>query len=519
MKTRFFGVVLGLLLCGAQINAAPQEAKSQRLTRSAQSSNLLKATLSENIYRQEAYDAEYTVQVPYQAQETYTVDVPYQETVPYTDYEDYYEQEYSCRNVTRYREQCRNEQLCTPVAGRCQSVEECGTNALGQRICKVRQVCEAAGRECRDVRQCQQVPYTDQDCGYQNVRKSRPVTRYRTETRYRQETRTRTVTRYREETRCCETRYKSVFDRQRTLAVEVEMQGAFQLIGSETETVLIALAGSESSPDVTVTIQNPIYKYRMGQKTFRAGVLKVQVIGEAPFDMTTAGVQTIQDLKMQFVQDQAILSFKDTLAANRMETQYQLQLFEGGQLILEETIMNDQKLIKQLALEALDRLKKYEIRLSVQRKSALLKEGQIAFEKLGLYEKIELTQSEIQGLSDKSLVQITSLDGLGAQSVLRLEDLTLDLPEVETTYKVVVWKVNGGKLEWLGEKTLSREQITTADGLQVRLLDAGVKEKTLDQVVISRATMYFDVVVRRKSSQYLGTQTIQFITNKRMSVR
>lgn len=222
---------------------APAEQKTAQIKRTATSQNVLTGTLTKNLFKTETYQAPYTVQVPYQAEETYTVEIPYEDTetytvevpyqvdetytievpyqdtetytenvaytieVPYTEWVTEYRQEYKCTDVTRYRQECRNEQKCYLVPGtggqQCRMVEECGTNVHGQRICKTRQVCtdNPAQQRCDTHQVCSNVPYTDRDCRYENVPYQTQVTKYRSETRYRQETRTRTVTRYRNETR------------------------------------------------------------------------------------------------------------------------------------------------------------------------------------------------------------------------------------------------------------------------------------------------------------------------------
>ncbi|MEN0059656.1 MAG: hypothetical protein AAGB31_12525, partial [Bdellovibrio sp.] len=59
--------------------ATPTETVQQQLTRSAKDGLSLQGRLTKNLYRQEPYEANYTVKVPYEATETYYVDVPYEE--------------------------------------------------------------------------------------------------------------------------------------------------------------------------------------------------------------------------------------------------------------------------------------------------------------------------------------------------------------------------------------------------------------------------------------------------------
>lgn len=221
---------------------APSEQPMRTIERRGQTSELT-TSLSKAIYRNEAYQAEYTERVAYQEQETYYEDVPYEVSVPYTDYEEYTDTEYKCHtrmkeecgyerecrqesyedcdkvrechNVPRRvceneqvcengpsrqecsqeqvcstgpgRQECRQEEVCENKPGReeCREAEECGTNARGERICKVRRKCETVGggRECRMENKCRNVP-GERECRYENKCRTVPGERQcRTENR------------------------------------------------------------------------------------------------------------------------------------------------------------------------------------------------------------------------------------------------------------------------------------------------------------------------------------------------
>ncbi len=104
-----------------------------------------------------------------------------------------YEQEYRCE--TSYEQDCRQERSCYTVPGerqcsqervcetrteppRCETVEECGTNALGEPICKTREQCSGGGtvEECGYVERCYNTG-SREECSYQNVCSNRPVER------------------------------------------------------------------------------------------------------------------------------------------------------------------------------------------------------------------------------------------------------------------------------------------------------------------------------------------------------
>lgn len=132
MTPKFSQVVSALL--SAQLMFAPyaHAAGAQpnvNLQRTAQSTDPLTTTVSQDVYRTEDYQDSYTVQVPYQEEETYYENVPYQEKETYTDYEEYWDTERVCRNETVYDDQCRNERKCTPrYERRCETRRVCSLN-------------------------------------------------------------------------------------------------------------------------------------------------------------------------------------------------------------------------------------------------------------------------------------------------------------------------------------------------------------------------------------------------------
>lgn len=130
----------------------------------------------------------------------------------------------------------------------------------------------------------------------------------------------------------------------------------------------------------------------------------------------------------------------------------------------------------------------------------------------------QLNQTEINDLSNTSLVKIQSLDGYGSRSLLHLEDRSTDSPDINSTYRIVVWRVSNQSHEWLGEKKLSRSQLKLKEKMGVLLIHAGVKEKTLDQLVTSRVLLAIDVYVQRSSPLYLGSTTIFFKVSKQIFV-
>ncbi|WP_374001803.1 hypothetical protein [Bdellovibrio bacteriovorus] len=552
------GVIVTLMI-GASAFAAPQETKQTTLTRTAQSANTVRGELSANVYKQEPYQANYTEQVPYQAEETYYVDVPYQaeetytvdipyqttetyyenvpytERVAYTDYEEYWDTEYQCRNVTKYRQECSNERLCEPGGRTCQPITECGTNAHGERICKTRNECTEGPRVCRDVPSCRQVPYTDRECSNERVRKTRPVTRYRDETHYRQElrtrtvtkyrqetrtrtvtkyrseARTRTVTKYREETRCCVTKYREVFDHQFTQPVSVIFPQEAALLAGESEQIKLVLSGTEAKPEVQMTIQSDIFTYVVAESK-QEGREKVFVVKTTPkWNEANAGTATVTDLKLQFNKGQGQITFKETIGSARVTSVYTVVIRDqqSQAVVFEQRAENTAAKIVTIATPGLAREGQYSIQLRVERHGVNVASGALSFEQTALYEKKELDQDEVQNLKNASQVQILRIEGAGADRVVIIRDQTPAMEEVQSQYKLVVWKkLSNGKIEWLGEKNFTREAIALAGE------ELGIALKAINLNPSPSTKLYMDLVVRRDSAQYLGGQKVQFIVNK-----
>ncbi|WP_413613425.1 hypothetical protein [Bdellovibrio sp. HCB-110] len=530
-----FGVILTLLL-GATSFAAPQEKTQDIIKRELSSGTTVRTEMSLNVYRQEPYQAEYTEQVPYQAEETYYVDVPYQTTetyyenvpyterVAYTDYEEYWDNEYVCHNVTKYRQECHNERVCAPGGRVCQPITECGTNARGERICKTRNECRDEGpRDCRDVPQCRQVPYTDRECGYDRVRKTRTVTKYRDEiryrqeqrtrtvTKYRQEARTRTVTKYREETRCCVTKYRDVFDHQFTQPVAVIFPAEAVLLAGEVERIQVTLRGSESAPIVNISVNSDVFGYAIEQ-TRMDGREKVFVLKLVPkWSEQNAGTATVQGLKLSFNKGQGKVSFKETVASARLVSAYTLEIRDqqSQAVVLEERLQGTEAKVFEIATPGLAREGKYTVLLHVERHGVNVAGGALSFDQTISYEKKELDQDEIQNLKNKDQVQLISIEGQGAERVVVIRDQTPAMEEIQSTYKLVVWKkLSNGKIEWLGEKSFTRDSIARAGD------ELGIALKAIGLNPAANVKLYMDLVVNRTSAQYLGGQKVQFIVSK-----
>jgi len=149
--------LIALLLAVPLIPAIADQTESQ-ITRTKDKPGPLSAKLSETLYRTEEYQAEYTVQVPYEDTEIYTERVPYEAQEEYQDTEVYTENEYRCHNETRYEERCSPEQKChTEHRRECRQEQQCEN--VPRRVCEPRERCENVPRQhCEPKEHCENVP-------------------------------------------------------------------------------------------------------------------------------------------------------------------------------------------------------------------------------------------------------------------------------------------------------------------------------------------------------------------------
>lgn len=538
----------------------PAEKTSAQIKRSATSANPVSVGLSKNLFRTEEYQAPYTVQVPYQdtetytvevpyqVEETYTVEVPYQDTetyvenvpytvrVPYTDYETDYRQEYQCQNVTRHRQECRNEQKCYLIPGtgggqQCRQVEECGVNVHGQRICKTRTVCDGASnppqQRCDNQQVCHNVPYTDRECSYVNVPYRREVTRYRDETHYRQETRTRTVTRYRNETRtrtvtrtrtetrtrevtkyrdeerCCVTKTRQVFDRQLSFNVEVVFPQEAQLVANETETLNVKLVSADAAgAQVQVDIVDSIYGYTIASQSANGASIQVVLALAPKFDLTNAGISSINGLRIDYVAaaQKFQVSFADAITSSRVQSAYSIvisDLASGAQIeeLAVSSLANGQ--LGAVVKTALDSQAKIKATLKVKRAGLLIAGGEITFEASVNFEKRPLIKDDLAALSDAKLIS-GQVIGQGIDSSFQLIDQTSEFSDVETSYDIfLTLKTADGGNQALKTTSISREALKQ-QGMALKLASVFKDAASAQKNLTAGRVIKFSIHAKRK---------------------
>lgn len=521
--------------------AAPLEQNSIQLTRGAGQFEL-KGDLTKNFYRQEPYQAEYEVQVPYEAQETYTEQIPYEVTVPYTDYEEYYDQEYRCHDRTEYQNECGYETRCRTVPGQrecrterlcsrepgdniCQEVEECGTNARGERICKRRKVCDRgpdrencrneqicstspSREDCRSEYECHQVPRTRQECGYESVRKTREVIRHRTETRYREETRTRTVTRYRSETRCCVTKYADVFDHQSALSVRLVIPKAAVLEASESESIVVTMTGEN---DIELTAPQTLYGYNVEKKTQNGREIVVELGLTPKFKAAELGEATIKDLKVMIKSQGTSVAFKDLGIRPKVLTSYELVVLEkdNGREVARVGVGSQGvgPVVVPLAVMLSQDLD-YMIELKVQRSGMVLDKG-VQFSKQIEQKKNPLRAEDF----GENSISPLELKGEGRGVKLVFSERAPQHEEVKTRYLVKVIRQSGifgtGR-KILAEKALNRSWGAGAGVVELSFRgDLEISSEDLERYLAPGYKVWIELTVQRQAERLNGGQALQ----------
>lgn len=124
--------MLAVVIAMPSAFAAPKELPAADVIRTPQNAAKIVTQLSENLYRTETYEDNYTVQVPYQEEEVYYEDVPYQEWETYTEWEEYWDWERLCKDHTEWERRCENKRVCEPkFERRCEIKKICSVHVPG----------------------------------------------------------------------------------------------------------------------------------------------------------------------------------------------------------------------------------------------------------------------------------------------------------------------------------------------------------------------------------------------------
>ncbi|MFN7453265.1 MAG: hypothetical protein ACK5RO_01265 [Pseudobdellovibrionaceae bacterium] len=544
---------MSLLLIASNAFAEPAQSPRQTLTRTEQSGLQLGTTLTKNIYRQEPYQAEYTERIPYEVE------------VPYTDYEEYYENEYRCN--TDYEQQCgyenvcrsvpdrecRQERVCRPTPGRenCQMVEECGTNALGEPICKTRKVCtsEPGGedcdyvercsntsrqecgfeercsstsrqecgyeercsnttrQECSNEYQCRQVPR--ERCGYENVRKTRPVTKYRTETRYR------------EETRCCVTKYKDVYERQDALQLNIKFPQGTELVAGETEQFEAEFLGEAGRADLGLKALKAVFGYKIANKSIQGSNALVELALVPRFTEEQLGPGTISGISL----DAGQLIFIDKGNHARITSVYKAKLIDKSSGAVIATASGQATAKDKISLPIAGNLIEdvdYKIVLQVTRTGLVLPKGQVQFSAEG---SIQFERINPTDFTREDLVSQPDIQGSKKSAILVFKDRSPKHKAVKTVYQIELIRPAGflgTKRETMLVKNIDREQVSQSSDGTVKLkltTDLGLDGKTAERYISDGRTVYVNLKVIRQSARLNGGKNIEIAKSEKLRIQ
>lgn len=381
-----------------------------------------------------------------------------------------------------------------PNPPHCEPRRVCHNEPGGPGVCTIDQVCE-------------NVPVRKQVCDWQNVMKSRPVTKYRNETRYRQETRTRTVTKYRTETRCCVTKQRQVFDHQWTQAVTIQFPADAPLYVGEKESLQVSLTGSEGQPQVIVQMLDSVYGYQVVRQDVTPGLIVVALQTRPKFTAAELGAGTLKGLELVIQgTGQAYVRFQDAGRKTRVDSTYQVTVLEDGtNAVLAQANLAQMTgawvqipLTMPLAIE-----KKYSVVLDVNRVGSVIAEGQVRFQAQSTY--VGVLDMNVQ--KDNSKIHVIGIEGSGLNAVAVFQDLAPAHPEMKTTYKISTSRRgSGGSEVYMQDKSLEPATLSVGvDGYyRVSFADLGVSADNLIRYFRSGDSVKVDLEVFRTSPRISG---------------
>lgn len=486
------------------------------LTRNASSPQNITTQLSRDEYRYEERIESYTEQVPY------TIEVPY------PDEKTYFVPETRCNDVPRIREVCHTEQRCEQVPRReCHDVTRCTQGRLEltpdveavalaaaperdhadrpkphpKPNCRTVQVCEIRNETvCRPARVCHNKTKIEHVCRVVQIPHTRIVTRYRTETHYRPEQRSRVVT-------------VPVFDHTWSVGVNVVMPEQSTLQGNETESVFVALGGTEQAPEPQVRVESGIFNYNVLDTQREGNQFTVRLGLVAKFAPGDLGRQTVTGLLFTKNSAGTFVRFHDAGVVARTNTRYQVEVLDQdlGQVVFSQDVpghVGVQDVMVPIP-DGLNDRHDHLIRLSVDREGIVLTQAE-SFQ----VEEVQLVQLDPKPYVDPNGVREFSITGSPSGPLLIFTDATPNDGRAVTSYQLKLEKKVWGFL-WkttVAEGMFNRADLKNLDGKVVLPLSAfpGMTREKVDGVFDSGVTIYMSLAVRRVSERLKAVSPVQF---------
>ncbi|MES3037608.1 MAG: hypothetical protein V4736_06845 [Bdellovibrionota bacterium] len=472
----------------AIVNPAKADNPSQSLQR-VKGQSTLEAQLSQDVYDSIPVQVNYTEQVPYQVEETYTdyVSETQSQHVCHTTYENVCATEQVCHQVNN--PVCDTHQVCVsgPSQQSCSTVQECGTNALGEPICKDREVCTDSGpgspvcqnvQECRDNTQnqcsseyrCNQVPR--QSCGYENVTVQVPVQR------------TRIVTRYQSVTKCCHTEYQSQLIGTDRVNVQIRFPAAAALLDGEKEIIGVAMV---SETQVAINSSQAVFGYKIVSQKLQGGKLIVDLAVTPKYGPNDLGKESLASVYLKVMNGKSELTMVDSGVVPRVQSSYAVTIKDKAtaKVLAQGKGVSAGKREISIALAALPNDRDLTIEVQVSRQGIVL-QSKISFTHKSDW---DFRFENPEQFSDANLVNVSELRGQKSQTKLVLKDATAEHPVVQTQYEILLER-KGGFLgldkKDLVKATLNRDLLKKnssgeyeIDVVQDLKLDAAEAEKQL----------------------------------------
>lgn len=224
----------------------------------------------------------------------------------------------------------------------------------------------------------------------------------------------------------------------------------------------------------------------------------------------TVDSESVHDLKLSFDKGIGTISFQETVESYSMTSVYTLEVrdYQTQELVFVKRIEGNEAKLFEVPARNLNRNGKYAMRLHVERRNANDDGSSIHFDQIFIYEKKSTEYEEVEKLYRSDQVQIMALEGSGSNRTVIIRDLTPNHEDINSTYKLVVWRKWYGDIEWLGEKSFTRDQITRTEN------ELAIPLKSINLNPAPGQRLYMDLVVTRKSDVYLHGRKVQFIVNK-----
>ncbi len=517
MKTT---VILALLFLGLRSFAAPNENTNQNISRNGQSPLELTVQLTKNMYRQQPYDAHYTVQVPYQ------------DTESYLDTETSYENQYICRNRTEYEQRCHMNDGCDSVSdftpmfnikdfgdittfGHVPAPGGGGGGGDDER--PSRPPPGGGGDErpsrppppqhqCHPHQECENVPVTRQECGYEQVVVTHTVTKYRP------------VTRYRDEDRCCVTKYQDIFDHQEQLRVDIVFPQGSELQANEEEQLSVEM---NSATDASLSFDNTIFAYEIVSKKVSNGVVTFVLKTVPKFSEKELGLSSVIGLNLLEDGKNSRVSFIDTGLRPRVQTQYSWEVIEqeSNTQVAQGSFVSSG--VKEISLPV---SAKFNIERTYVFNVNVIREGVVLAAPIKFQAQIinARTPADPAKITNADLVSSPAIRATGSGSIaLTLSDALPNFEEVSTTYKIKIERDSG----FLGlgssllvEKTFSKPRTDNVNFAFDFQRDLGISDSDMKDFVKSGKTLYLTVVISRYSPLVNAGKAVQFQKTAKMDV-